>query len=120
MIPLNGTINCNGAQITGTICNFQCDEGYVLQGSPERVCLPINEWSGSAASCEILQCERLNNPENGNIILPCDTRFGAVCYVECSEGYYSDISNPFQVCQLFNGTVIWSDPPKCNGKHFCG
>ena len=118
MIPPNGNISCDGTQTTGTVCTFECNKGYVLSGSPERVCLPTNEWSGSPTSCEILHCERLNNPENGNIILPCDTKFGAICNVQCSEGYYSDVSNPVQVCQLVNGTVIWSDPPKCNGNKF--
>ena len=115
MMPPNGNISCDGAQATGTICTFECKEGYIISGSSERTCLPTNEWSGNVTSCEVLHCERLNNPENGNLILPCDTRYGAVCNVQCSEGYYSELPNPVQVCGLFNGTMDWSDPPKCNG-----
>lgn len=116
MVPPNGNISCDGAQTTGNVCNFECNKGYVLNGSPERVCLPTNEWSGHSTNCEVLHCERLNNPDNGNVILPCDTKFGAVCNIQCSEGYYSDVSNPVQVCQLLNGTMVWSDPPNCNGR----
>ena len=115
MMPLNGNISCNGTQTTGTACSFECKPGYMLSGSPLRTCLPTNEWSGNSTSCEILHCDRLNNPEDGNVILPCDTKYKTVCNVRCSEGYYTDIPNPVQVCKLFNGTVNWSDPPKCNG-----
>lgn len=115
MMPPNGNISCNGTQTTGTICSLECKQGYVLSGSPVRTCLPTNEWSGNATSCEILHCERLNNPENGNVILPCDTRYGTVCNVQCSEGYYSDLPNAVQVCEINNGTMDWSDPPNCKG-----
>ena len=100
MMPANGNISCDGAQTTGTICNFECEEGYMLNGSPERTCLPTNQWSGNITSCDVLHCERLNNPENGNVILPSDTEFGTVCNVQCSEGYYSDSANPVQVCLM--------------------
>ena len=115
MMPPNGNLSCNGTQTTGSVCSFACDEGYELHGSPERTCLPTNEWSGNVTTCGVLHCKRLNSPENGNVILPCDTAFGTVCNVQCSEGYYSDLPNPVQVCTLFNGTLDWSDPPKCNG-----
>ena len=115
MMPTNGNINCDGTQITGAVCSFECNEGYVLNGSSERICLPTNEWSGSVTKCEPLHCERLTNPENGNIILPCATTFGTICNLQCSEGYYSNEVNPVQVCKLLNGNVKWSDPPKCNG-----
>ena len=115
MKPQNGNVTCNGTQTTGTICTFLCNEGYELSGSPERTCLPTNEWSGNVTNCEVLHCETLINPENGNIILPCDTKLETVCNIQCSEGYYSNIANPVQVCQLFNGTVDWSDPPECIG-----
>ena len=31
---------------------FQCDEGFVLKGSPVRVCLANGSWSGNGTSCE--------------------------------------------------------------------
>lgn len=116
MAPPNGNISCNGTQTTHTVCSFECAVGYMLNGSAERTCLPSNEWSGIATKCKILYCETLNAPENGFVILPCDAKFGTICSVQCSDGYYSDSPNPIQMCQVVNnGTVNWSDPPKCIG-----
>ena len=116
MMPANGNISCDGNQTTGTTCTFNCIDGYSIRGSAERMCLATNKWSGNLTSCEILHCDELNVPENGLIILPCDTQYGAICNVQCFEGYYTNSSNAVQVCQLNNdSTLNWSDPPICNG-----
>jgi len=116
MIPANGNISCNGNQAKGTVCNFKCNNGYLIRGSTQRTCLPTSEWSGSSTSCEIMHCEVLGPPKNGLLILPCDTQYKAICNVQCSEGYYSNSSNDFQVCKSHNNnTMYWSDPPICYG-----
>ena len=116
MMPSNGNISCNGTQTTGNMCYFTCDDGYAITGSYERYCLPSNEWSGNSTDCEILQCNTLQNPENGGIILPCGKNYGTICNIQCSDGFYSDSPNPVQVCHLVsNNTVEWSEPPKCEG-----
>ena len=118
MTPRNGNYTCDGPQITGTICTFECNLGYNLVGSERRECLRNNEWSGNTTSCEILHCEELDGPENGNVILPCGTRLGSICRVDCSSGFYTNITNPFQECQLTPGNVLmWSEPPQCNGMY---
>jgi CUB/sushi domain-containing protein len=35
----------------GSIATYSCDEGFGLQGSTERVCETIGQWSGSEPSC---------------------------------------------------------------------
>lgn len=116
-MPANGNISCDGNQTTGTTCVFECNDGYSIGGSVERMCLSTNQWSGNSTNCEILQCDTLDAPENGFVILPCDSEYGAICNVQCSEGYYINSSVTFQVCQLSNedGSVNWSDPPICEG-----
>ena len=116
MTPRNGNYTCDGPQITGTVCTFECNLGYNLVGSESRECLHNSEWSGNTTSCEVLHCEELDGPENGNVILPCDTRLGSICRVGCSSGFYTNITNSFQECQLTPGNnAIWSEPPQCNG-----
>lgn len=32
-------------------CTFTCDEDYVLEGSPKRVCMASGLWSGEPVKC---------------------------------------------------------------------
>lgn len=34
-----------------TICSFECDEGYLIHGSPNRVCEADQQWSGAEVKC---------------------------------------------------------------------
>ena len=116
MQPRNGNFTCDGPQITGTVCSFDCNLGYNLAGSKERECLSNNEWSGNTTTCEILHCDGLNNQENSRVILPCNTRLGTYCKVECSPGFYTNATNRLQKCQLTpNNVAVWSQPPQCIG-----
>ena len=118
MPPRNGNYTCDGLQITGTNCTFDCNLGYNLVGSERRECLRNNEWSGNPTSCEILHCDELTGLENGNIILPCDTRLSSTCRVVCSSGFYTNSTNPFQECEITpNNVAIWSEPPQCIGMY---
>ena len=116
MTPRNGNFTCDGPQITGAVCTFDCNLGYSLAGSQERHCLTNNEWSGNTSSCEILHCDDLNGPENGDVGLPCNTRLRSSCRIVCSSGFYTTSPNPFQECQVTPDNVaVWSEPPQCIG-----
>ena len=117
MIPRSGNYTCDGPQITGTMCTFECNLGYNLVGSITRECLPNNEWSGNVSTCEILHCSELDAPENGAVILPCNSELGSNCRISCSAGFYTTSDNPFQQCQVTPDNVaVWSEPPQCIGK----
>ena len=119
MRPRNGYYTCDGLQITGTNCTFECNLGYNLVGSERRECLRNNEWSGNTTSCEILHCDELIGPENGNVVLPCNRRLNSSCIVQCSSGFYSNETNPFQRCQRTSDNIaIWSEPPQCIGMFY--
>ena len=116
MTPRNGNLTCDGPQITGTVCTFDCNLGYSLAGSQERHCLTNNEWSGNSSTCEILHCDDLNGPENGDVLLPCNTRLRSSCRIVCSSGFYTTSPNPFQECRVTPDNVaVWSEPPQCIG-----
>ena len=119
MTPRNGNFTCDGPQITGTVCDFDCNLGYNLVGPETRECMSNNEWSGNTSSCEIIHCGTLDGPENGNIILPCNTRLRSNCQIVCAPGFYTTSENPFQECQLVtaNNTALWSQPPQCIGTY---
>lgn len=39
--------------LQGAKVQFSCNEGYVFQGSQERVCQENGQWSGEPARCEL-------------------------------------------------------------------
>jgi hypothetical protein len=55
MAPLNGSIDCTSNDFMfETICHFDCDNGYQLQGSRKRSCLAIAKWDGLPVSCKAI------------------------------------------------------------------
>ena len=52
--PENGTISCisGHGSVGDVMCNFTCDEGYVLVGSTTRICSQCDgKWSGGEVTC---------------------------------------------------------------------
>jgi len=51
----NGMVNCdygdNGGPNEGDTCLFSCDDGFLLSGSPSRICMEGGVWSGETAIC---------------------------------------------------------------------
>ena len=116
--PKNGDYSCSGLQITGTTCRFWCNFGYKRVGPKRLKCMTTSMWSGNISSCEILQCDPLENPENGSVILPCGTKVNTNCSILCSPGFYTTSVAPFQRCEPteYNNATQWSKPPNCTGK----
>ena len=116
MDPRNGQYTCDGPQVTGAVCRLKCNRGYEVAGAKERKCLNTSKWSENNSYCETLHCDELDKPENGNVVLPCGTELGSTCRIVCSLGFYSNLTNLTQECELVNETSAeWSDPPTCIG-----
>jgi len=116
MDPRNGYYICDGPQVTGAICRLRCNHGYELVGAKKRECLSTSKWSENDSFCETLHCDELNNPENGNVVLPCATEVNTTCRIVCSPGFYTNSTNLIQTCKLATeSTTNWSEPPKCIG-----
>ena len=118
MTPRGGNYTCDGPQITGTMCTFECNLGYNLAGPITRECLPNNEWSGNVSTCKILSCSELTGSDNSSVDLPCNKRLRSRCRISCSPGFYTTSDNPFQQCIVRSDNVaVWSEPPQCIGKY---
>lgn len=102
---------------------YQCDPGYYLFGSKERICQGDEEWSGAPAEClSEPSCRNPNkvnharNPNDGNYRL--NDKITYTCY----PGYQSK-GNPEAICKLVesNQTAwVWTGSPfKCIPKS-CG
>lgn len=40
----------------GSIVRVECNDGFLLNGDPERVCLSDGRWSGGLPTCEGTRC----------------------------------------------------------------
>ncbi|NXY04063.1 LYAM2 protein, partial [Pteruthius melanotis] len=97
-MPIHGAVNCShpSVQLTwdliyGSRCDFQCNEGYVLDGPSSTECMAQGQWSEPAPKCKVMQCEPLSSPEKGSM----DCSHGAgiftyntSCHFSCLEGWH--------------------------------
>ena len=49
--PINGSVTLNST-VEGSIANYTCDEGFLLDGPVVRMCGSNGMWSGSTPQCE--------------------------------------------------------------------
>ncbi|KAM5237482.1 E-selectin [Ctenodactylus gundi] len=45
-------VSCNGEPLFGTVCEFACPEGWVLNGSAAQTCGAAGRWTGLPPTCE--------------------------------------------------------------------
>ncbi|RWS17960.1 sushi: von Willebrand factor type A: EGF and pentraxin domain-containing protein 1-like protein, partial [Dinothrombium tinctorium] len=112
--PSNGSIvggKCNLA--LGSVCEFQCQEGFTLQGDSKLFCSPSGNWSSPPPKCVIrarLICPNLTAPANGAINGSCGQEVGDSCSFICNDGF--TLAGEKNLYCLKGGN--WSNvPPKC-------
>ncbi|KAM4706820.1 sushi, von Willebrand factor type A, EGF and pentraxin domain-containing protein 1 [Discoglossus pictus] len=107
-VPDNGDIV--GSNFTyGKIITFRCNEGYMLVGNEESVCLSNGSWSHGAPSCESVTCSKPKEIENGRFILSGLT-FTSTASYECITGY--SLQGPLTLTCEASGK--WSgETPSC-------
>ncbi|XP_068228821.1 sushi, von Willebrand factor type A, EGF and pentraxin domain-containing protein 1-like isoform X2 [Palaemon carinicauda] len=68
---------------------FECNLGYILQGSKVQVCEADGKWSNSPPYCAIVNCTQPNDPPNGKIVLN-GLFFESSAKVVCDRGFELD------------------------------
>ncbi|OWK60996.1 E-selectin [Lonchura striata] len=116
--PAEGSVSCDHAPAeltSGSRCDFQCDEGYVLEGSPSTECTAQGQWSEPVPKCKVIQCQPLSSPEKGS--MDCSHRAGMFtyntsCHFSCLEGWSLNGSRVLECSHSGN----WSASlPTCEG-----
>ncbi|XP_078253265.1 CUB and sushi domain-containing protein 3 isoform X2 [Rhinoraja longicauda] len=108
-IPAHGSREKSELRVKGVV-HISCLTGYVLNGSPERVCLSNGSWSGKQPECKAVRCGNPGAPANGNVFWIDGTSYSNSVTYSCLEGYVLSGSATRQ-CTV-NGT--WSDNfPNC-------
>nr|XP_039265524.1 sushi, von Willebrand factor type A, EGF and pentraxin domain-containing protein 1-like [Styela clava] len=83
---------CLASPHESTSCKYECEAGYLLSGSEERICRN-GVWVNSEPTC-VAACDSINYPDNGFLLSPsgpCSDRSfpeGTQCSLLCDFGYY--------------------------------
>ncbi|KAG7283654.1 hypothetical protein CRUP_020427 [Coryphaenoides rupestris] len=89
--PEWGQINCqqpSAAYPQGSICTFNCSDGYDHQGPLTTKCTQSGQWSSPLPTCTAIRCPVLDAPLDG--ALNCthvDPTHAAQCSFACNQGY---------------------------------
>ncbi|XP_072130136.1 P-selectin-like isoform X5 [Mobula birostris] len=89
----HGTMNCiDPIQDFGynSTCDFNCSEGFLLNGLSRLQCKISGQWSGQTPTCEAVKCNELKGLPN--LSMNCSDPFGSfsygsVCDFLCEDGF---------------------------------
>ncbi len=107
--PLNGRVSASGGTAT-----YTCNTGYTLSGSSTRTCQTNRAWSGTAPTCDTVQCPELPHPSGGTVrLINSQTPGSGYAIYSCNTGNIR-IGSSFRICQT-DGT--WNgNAPTCQGE----
>ncbi|CAL4133700.1 unnamed protein product [Meganyctiphanes norvegica] len=107
----NGTVEYTST-IYGGEATYDCNDGFVLEGSVDRHC-SIMGWNNTLARCVSIVCPTPNTIENGYIEYDGELEVTSIVKYECKECF--DLDGPESRTCLVDGT--WTlDDPFCNIK----
>ncbi|WAR09791.1 CSMD1-like protein [Mya arenaria] len=89
--PQNGSVSTPGGTAFEQQALFDCDEGFVLNGSSFSTCNASALWDAIPPSCDLIDCGPVSAPSQGHVILSNgiggNTTFGANATFQCYAGY---------------------------------
>ena len=94
--PLGGVVNLTSRTIGSTV-TYSCNEGFILNGSAERVCQEDGTWSITPPSCSLVTCPVLPDPEGGVVELQ-GTSPGDEAVYNCSNSSLDLVGQEIRVC----------------------
>nr|XP_002121394.1 P-selectin [Ciona intestinalis] len=115
----NIEIACSNGRSIGSVCSFDCDEGYYRIGQDQTMCLVQTsssaEWSAAAPTClPPTTCPALDELPNGLIDCTNSSNVGSHCDFVCGETYVMDGPSSTVCGEVRFGYGQWSHPlPVC-------
>ncbi|XP_045174486.2 complement receptor type 2-like [Mercenaria mercenaria] len=112
--PDNGRVVNTPTNEVGTSINFECNEGYDMNGASNMVCRTDGQWSPkSPPKCQIKMCGEFGSIQYAtlfqNTIDSVKNGYGSIVEVTCNKNYVLK-GSPRVMCQA-NG--YWGDKPTC-------
>ncbi|KAI5627606.1 hypothetical protein C0J50_12841 [Silurus asotus] len=117
--PQDGSVSCTDQTLSlGSVCSFNCSEGFILEGASSTECTKTGEWSANVPKCTAVQCPVIETPQDGSVSCTDQTlRLGSVCSFSCSEGFILEGASSTECTK----TGEWSaDLPKCTAVQCIG
>ncbi|XP_078585767.1 CUB and sushi domain-containing protein 1-like [Branchiostoma floridae x Branchiostoma japonicum] len=100
----------SGGNLFGQLVNYVCNSGYRLVGSSSRKCQADRSWSGTQASCALVECASPKAQPNSDIVVS-GTSYGETVTSTCYPGYELSSGDTVRTCEAsgrWTGT-----PPVC-------
>ena len=114
--PKQGDAECSNGYKFGSLCRYDCNSGYDLEGARENFCGSDGEWSVSEApNCIIGECSPLDPPVFGDISCSKDNKVGSECTFTCNVGYEL-LGDGTRLCEdshLWSGVMPRCVPTEC-------
>ncbi|XP_046691669.1 E-selectin-like isoform X3 [Silurus meridionalis] len=110
--PQDGSVSCTDQTLSlGSVCSFNCIEGFILEGASSTECTKTGDWSADVPRCTAVQCPAVKTPQDGSVSCTDQTlSLGSVCSFSCSEGFILEGASSTECTK----TGEWSaDVPKC-------
>uniref|UniRef100_F7AJJ2 Uncharacterized protein n=1 Tax=Ciona intestinalis TaxID=7719 RepID=F7AJJ2_CIOIN len=115
--PTNGGVLCTEAHNVGSVCTYDCDAGYALNGSAVSRCVDDFDgdtdgvWTSPPPICFRHQCSPpLADPENGFYVCSDGSYLNSRCEYGCNPGF-AIVGEAVLTCTLTEGSPSWSTPP---------
>ncbi|XP_067112326.1 CUB and sushi domain-containing protein 2 [Osmerus mordax] len=97
--PLFGNLNnTQGYQISSTVF-FSCRNGYLLQGSITRTCLPNLTWSGLQPECIAHHCSQPESPAQADVSAIELPSLGYTLIYTCQPSFYLAGGSEHRTCR---------------------
>nr|DBA18238.1 TPA: hypothetical protein GDO54_016511 [Pyxicephalus adspersus] len=97
-----------------SLCQFECPDGFYMNGTDQIQCLASGNWSEVTPHCSAVQCPVLltERPKYMNCSHPWENfGFESLCHFECAYGFF--LSGTDNTWCLSSGK--WSEaPPNCS------
>uniref|UniRef100_H2Y785 Sushi domain-containing protein n=1 Tax=Ciona savignyi TaxID=51511 RepID=H2Y785_CIOSA len=100
--PSHGSVRCSNDDFFTSQCEFECDEGYRLLGSPIRLCKANRNWSARQPSCQSRDCLPLTAPEHGSVACTKQSFYDSECRFTC-DVRYELVGSPVRICEESGG-----------------
>ncbi|XP_077971175.1 sushi, von Willebrand factor type A, EGF and pentraxin domain-containing protein 1-like isoform X2 [Styela clava] len=96
--PMHGSVSCSAGDAYSSTCTFTCNTGYRLLGDKAATCEKAGLWKGTTPVCELITCQELLSPDNGEIRCTSGNEYNSLCRVICMTGY-RQLGTRSRVCQ---------------------
>uniref|UniRef100_A0A8C4PVH3 CUB and Sushi multiple domains 3 n=1 Tax=Equus asinus asinus TaxID=83772 RepID=A0A8C4PVH3_EQUAS len=101
-VPRHGSQNNTFGFQVGSVVQFHCKKGHLLQGSTTRTCLPDLTWSGIQPECIPHSCKQPETPAHANVVGMDLPSHGYTLIYTCQPGFFLAGGTEHRVCRSDN------------------